>query len=63
MSDFVNQLILGDNLEVMRNMTGAEQGKFKPGEHCVAIKAIDNEGLEAIEVIKLKVNGVVRVEE
>jgi hypothetical protein len=40
----MNQLILGDNLEIMRK------------------KAIDNEGLEAIEVLKIKVNGVVEGE-
>jgi hypothetical protein len=36
--------------------------KFKPGTHTIAVKAIDNEGLEAIEVLKIKVNGVVERE-
>jgi hypothetical protein len=28
--------------------------------HTVAVKVVDNEGLESIETIKLKVNGVVK---
>jgi hypothetical protein len=43
----MNQLILGDNLEIMRN---------------IAVKAVDNEGLEAIEIVKVKVNGEIVVE-
>jgi hypothetical protein len=35
--------------------------KFKPGTHAVAVKAVDNEGLEAKEVLKVKVNGEVKV--
>ncbi|TAG87583.1 MAG: hypothetical protein EAZ20_10300 [Bacteroidetes bacterium] len=33
---------------------------FKAGEHKVAVKVIDNEGLETIEVVKLKINGIVK---
>ncbi|MFA7290434.1 MAG: hypothetical protein WC055_16280 [Melioribacteraceae bacterium] len=33
--------------------------KFKPGTHNIAVKVVDNEGLEAIEIIKIKVNGLV----
>lgn len=32
---------------------------FHAGVHTVAVKVIDNDGLESIETIKLKVNGVV----
>jgi len=35
--------------------------KFKPGYHTIAVKAIDHEGLEAIEVIKLKINGEISI--
>jgi hypothetical protein len=43
----MNQLILGDCLEVMQKMDS---------------ESVDSEGLEAIEVIKLKVNGAVERE-
>jgi uncharacterized membrane protein len=33
--------------------------KLKGGEHCIAVKVIDNDGLENVENIKLKVNGTV----
>ncbi|OGU59415.1 MAG: hypothetical protein A2X64_00675 [Ignavibacteria bacterium GWF2_33_9] len=45
--------------EVLLDKTGKQSSKFKPGTHTIAVKAIDFEGLEAIEVIKLKVNGKV----
>ena len=32
---------------------------FKAGVHTIAVKTVDNEGLESVETIKLKVNGVV----
>jgi hypothetical protein len=30
--------------------------EFKAGEHKIAVKVVDNEGLESIEILKLKVN-------
>jgi hypothetical protein len=59
----MNQLILGDNLEIMLNKEDLTSWKFKPGQHTIAVKTVDNEGLEAIEVLKIKVNGVVKREE
>ncbi|MCX6153736.1 MAG: site-specific DNA-methyltransferase [Candidatus Kapabacteria bacterium] len=44
---------------IMLDKEGRQQHKFKPGTHSIAVKAVDNEGLEAIEVVKVKVNGVV----
>jgi hypothetical protein len=58
----MNQLILGDCLEVLRDKTGKQTAKFKPGIYTIAVKAVDSEGLEALEIIKLKVNGVVERE-
>jgi len=40
----MNQLILGDNLEIMRKMES---------------ESIAHDGLEAIEVVKVKMNGEV----
>ncbi|OGU39143.1 MAG: hypothetical protein A2X61_09525 [Ignavibacteria bacterium GWB2_35_12] len=50
------------NAEVILDKTGKQTFKFKPGSHIIAVKAIDNEGMEAIEVVKIKVNGEVEVE-
>jgi DNA modification methylase len=50
------------NPSVILDKQGIQSFKFKPGTHTIAVKAIDNEGLEAIEVLKIKVNGVVERE-
>ncbi len=43
--------------EILLDKKGEQTWKFKPGQHTIAVKVIDNDGLENIEVIKLKVNG------
>ncbi len=48
--------------EVIRDKTGNQTNKFNAGTHTIAVKAVDSEGLEAIEIIKIKVNGVVERE-
>ena len=58
----MNQLILGDCLKVLRDKTGKQTTKFKPSTHTIAVKAVDSERLEALEIIKLKVNGMVERE-
>jgi site-specific DNA-methyltransferase (adenine-specific) len=40
--------------------SGKQVHTFSAGVHTIAVKVIDNEGLESIETIKLKVNGVVK---
>jgi hypothetical protein len=35
----------------MLDKEGKQTHKFKPGTHSLALKAVDNEGLEAIEVV------------
>ncbi|MBM2816763.1 MAG: hypothetical protein HW421_3525 [Ignavibacteria bacterium] len=47
---------------IMLDKEGKQTHKFKPGTHNIAVKAVDNEGLEAIEVVKVKVNGEVVVD-
>ena len=51
----MNQLNFGSLLY----KTGAQSWKFKPGQHTVAVKVFDNGRLENVEVIRVKVNGVV----
>ena len=40
-------------------MEGRQSHTFKAGVHTIAVKVVDNEGLESIETVRLKVNGVV----
>jgi DNA modification methylase len=44
---------------VMIDKNGKQAVKLKAGLHNIAVKVVDNDGLESIEVIKLKVNGTV----
>lgn len=48
--------------EEILNKEGKATNKFKAGTHTIAIKVVDSEGLEAMEVIKIKVNGEVERE-
>ncbi len=45
--------------EVLLDKQGKQTQKFKTGEYQIAVKVVDNEGLESLELIKLKINGVV----
>lgn len=44
---------------IIKDIEGIQQFSFKPGAHSIAVKAVDNEGLETIEIVRLKVNGEV----
>jgi DNA modification methylase len=43
---------------VLLDKQGKQTHKFQAGSHQIAVKVVDNDGLENIEVIKLKINGV-----
>lgn len=45
--------------DVIRDTDGNQKHKFEPGEHIIAVKAVDDNGLESIDEIKLVVNGEV----
>jgi DNA modification methylase len=45
------------NPQILIDKTGRQEHKFKAGTHQIAVKVVDCEGLENIEIIKLKVNG------
>jgi len=49
----------GFKADVMLDKAGIQTAKFKAGLHNIAVKVVDNDGLESIETIKLKVNGIV----
>ncbi|MBL7919162.1 MAG: site-specific DNA-methyltransferase [Bacteroidia bacterium] len=44
--------------EILLDKSGKQTYKFKAGSHQIAVKVVDNDGLESTEIIKLKVNGV-----
>jgi len=58
--DFNYDADKGFKASQMVDNEGRRTHQFKAGEHIVAVKAVDNEGLESVETIKLKVNGVVK---
>ncbi|MDR2148065.1 MAG: hypothetical protein LBE91_16585, partial [Tannerella sp.] len=49
----------GFKADVMIDKDGKQTAKLKAGLHTIAVKIVDNDGLESVEVIKLKVNGTV----
>ena len=46
--------------EIYFDKDGKQTHKFKAGTHEIAVKVVDNEGLENIEIVKLKVNGTIQ---
>lgn len=57
--DFAYQSDKGFKPQVLIDKTGKQQRKFKAGLHNIAVKVVDNDGLDNIEIIKLKVNGTI----
>ncbi len=46
--------------EILRDQTGVQTRKFKAGEYVIAVRVVDNDGLESDEIIRLKVNGKIK---
>ena len=57
--DFEYKADQGFKPSVIIDKEGVQTHKFKPGTHHIAVKVVDNDGLDNIEVVKLKVNGTV----
>ncbi len=57
--DFAYQVDKGFKPSVLIDKQGMQKHKFKAGLHNIAVKVVDNDGLDNIEIIKLKINGVV----
>jgi hypothetical protein len=57
--DFDYQPDKGFKPSVIMDKEGKQKRLFNAGFYSVAVKVVDNDGLESIEVIKLKVNGSV----
>jgi DNA modification methylase len=57
--DFSYQAEEGFKADVLIDKIGKQVEKFKIGAHTIAVKVVDNEGLENLELIQLKINGQV----
>lgn len=57
--DFAHIASEGFKPSVIMDRDGVQRHSFRAGVHHIAVKAVDNDGLENIEVIKLKINGMV----
>jgi DNA modification methylase len=55
--DFAYNPEAGFKPAIIIDKEGRQTHRFKPGLHQVAVKVVDNDGLENIEILKLKVNG------
>jgi len=52
----------GFKADIMIDKEGKQVFKFKAGLNTIAVKVVDNDGLESLEIIKLKVNGKIERE-
>jgi site-specific DNA-methyltransferase (adenine-specific) len=52
----------GFKANIIIDKEGKQKYKFKVGQHTIAVKVFDNDGLENIEIIKLKINGKIEIE-
>jgi DNA modification methylase len=57
--DFNYKSETGFKPTVIIDKDGKQKHKFKPGLHNIAVKVVDNDGLDNIEIVKLKVNGTI----
>jgi DNA modification methylase len=60
--DFDYDVEKGFRSSVIIDKEGKQQHNLNAGIHHIAVKAVDNNGLESIETVKLKVNGSVEKE-
>jgi len=57
--DFAYDTEKGFKPHILLDKEGKQIVSLKTGEHSIAVKVVDNDGLENTEIVKLKVNGVV----
>ena len=55
--DFEHDTEKGFRASVIIDKSGKQTAQFKAGMHVIAVKVVDNDGMESVEIIKLKVNG------
>ena len=59
--DFNYKQDSGFKPSVIIDKEGHQTHKFKPGTHSIAVMVVDNDGLDNLEVIRLKVNGTIEM--
>jgi len=59
--DFDYSAEKGFQAAIMMDKEGQQSQKFKAGTHSIAVKVVDNDGLESVEVIVLKINGEIHL--
>jgi DNA modification methylase len=57
--DFAHDEAKNFKPSVIIDKTGKQVLTLKTGEHVIAVKVVDNEGLENTEIVRLKINGAV----
>ncbi|MEZ5670995.1 MAG: site-specific DNA-methyltransferase [Thiotrichaceae bacterium] len=57
--DFSYEQPEGFKADVLIDKVGKQTQTFKTGSHIIAVKVVDNEGLENFEILRLKINGLV----
>ena len=57
--DFTYDSEKGFKPSIIIDKEGKQVVSLKTGTHTIVVKVVDNDGLENMEVIKLKINGVV----
>jgi DNA modification methylase len=57
--DFTYNVEKGFRPSIIIDKEGKQTRLFKTGIHTIAVKVVDNDGLENMEIIKLKINGTV----
>jgi len=58
--DFDYQADNGFKANIMIDKIGKQTHQFKTGSFQIAVKVVDNDGLESLEIIRLKVNGKIK---
>jgi DNA modification methylase len=58
--DFDHDTEKGFRATVIIDKLGKQCTQFKAGMYVIAVKVVDNDGLESVEIIKLKINGKVK---
>jgi len=61
--DFNHKPEDGFKAEIYLDKEGKQVRKLKPGEHQIAVEAVDKSGLDSMDKIKLKVNGTAKTDD
>jgi hypothetical protein len=59
--DFDYDAEKGFKASVMLDKDGRQTVKMNAGYRNIAVKVVDNDGMEGLETLKLKVNGVIEI--